>query len=95
MKCAFCGEDVHIEGKPSKQDTCPRCNRDLRCCKQCEFYDQSAYNECKEVAAERIIDKERANFCDYFLPRGSKEAGGNLGRANEARKALDALFKKK
>jgi hypothetical protein len=29
------------------------------------------------------------------LPRGSKEAGGNLGRANEAKKALEALFKKK
>jgi hypothetical protein len=29
------------------------------------------------------------------LPRGSKETGGKLGRANEAKKALEALFKKK
>jgi hypothetical protein len=95
MKCIFCNKDVPIKGKISRHDTCPHCNRDLRCCKQCNFYDQSAYNECREVAAERIIDKERSNFCDYFVPKGSSEgSGGNYNRAKEARAALEALFKK-
>jgi len=95
MNCVFCGEDIHIEEKVRRQDTCPHCNRDLRCCKQCKFYDPGAYNECKEVSAERILEKERANFCDFFILKGSKEGSGSFNRAKEAKTALEALFKKK
>ncbi|MBW2030950.1 MAG: hypothetical protein JRH06_05195 [Deltaproteobacteria bacterium] len=95
MQCAFCHEIIQVEGKVSRQDTCPHCHRDLRCCRQCKFYDQNAYNECREVSAERIVDKERANFCDYFIIRGSKEGSGSHNRTVEAKKALEALFKKK
>ncbi len=95
MECVFCKKETEIEGKIGRRDTCPNCGRDLRCCKQCKFYDQGAYNECREVSAERIVDKERANFCDYFVVRGSKEKGGRFHRTTEARKALEALFKKK
>ncbi|MBW1888428.1 MAG: hypothetical protein JRI52_08785 [Deltaproteobacteria bacterium] len=95
MDCYFCKKKISIEEKVGRRDTCPHCHRDLRCCKQCKFYDQKAYNECKEVAAERIVDKERANFCDFFLPRGAKGNGGGLNRTIEAKKALENLFKKK
>jgi len=95
MNCAFCHKKVSVEGKITRRDTCPHCNRDLRCCKQCKFYDPGAYNECREVSAERIIDKERANLCDYYLPRGTKGGGGGMNRTLEAKKALEALFKKK
>jgi hypothetical protein len=43
--------------------------------------------------AERVVDKERANFCDYYIPRGS--ARKSVDRAADARQALEALFKKK
>lgn len=95
MECIFCNKIVHIKGKVGRQDTCPHCNRDLRCCKQCKFYSQDAYNECKEVMAERIIEKERANFCDNFMPRGSKGGGGTYNKTREAMAALESLFKKK
>ncbi len=95
MNCIFCGQKIQMKGKVGRQDTCSRCNRDLRCCKQCKFYDPSAYNDCKEVSAERILEKERANFCDYFLLRGSKVEGGSLNRTKDAKIALEALFKKK
>jgi hypothetical protein len=45
--------------------------------------------------AERITEKERSNFCDYFAQRGSKTGGGSFGRAKEAKVALENLFKKK
>ncbi|MBW1804790.1 MAG: hypothetical protein JRJ06_00175 [Deltaproteobacteria bacterium] len=93
MECVFCKKDPQIKGSVGRQDVCPNCHKDLRCCKQCKFYDRSAYNECKEVTAERIIDKERANFCDFFVPRGSNR-GGNFNRTQEAKAALEALFKK-
>ncbi len=96
MNCSFCHEALDIAGKVSRQDNCPHCNRDLRCCKQCKFFDPSAYNECREVVAERITDKERANYCDYFLLRGSKKKGsGSANRAKDAKRALEDLFKKK
>lgn len=92
MNCAFCREKIRITDRVGRKDTCPNCGRDLRCCKQCQFYDSHAYNECREVSAERIVDKERANFCEYFLPRGSHR--GKLDRTKEAKRALEALFKK-
>ena len=94
MECVFCGKKVPVEGKISRRDACPHCQRDLRCCKQCKFFDHHAYNECREVMAERISDKERSNFCDYFVPKGSKEISGVLSRTREAKEALEALFRK-
>jgi hypothetical protein len=92
MNCAFCKKRLEVSETISRSDSCPFCGRDLRCCKQCKFYDTHAYNDCREVEAERIVDKERANFCDYFLPRGSSQ--GNVDRTAVARRALEALFKK-
>ncbi len=92
MKCAFCGESLEIEDRVSRKDVCPHCGRDVRCCKNCTFYDPAAYNECREVAAERVVDKERANFCDYFSPGNGKRV--RSGGARGAKAALEALFKK-
>ena len=92
MKCVFCGEQVEVLGPIGKGEECPRCGRDLRCCRQCAFYDPGAYNECKEVSAERILDNERANSCEYFSPWGTRL--GPDSRTGDARKALEALFKK-
>ena len=92
MNCAFCGEEIVLKDKVGRNDTCSHCGRDLRCCKQCKFYDPHSYNDCREVSAERIVDKERANFCDYFVLKGSRK--GNVNRTREAKKALEALFKK-
>ncbi|MCP4680737.1 MAG: hypothetical protein GY864_00205 [Desulfobacterales bacterium] len=91
MKCVFCGKRVDIGDKIGRNDTCQHCGMDLRCCKQCRFHDPGAYNDCREVMAERIVDKERANFCDYFAPIG--ESGQRLNKTVKAKKALDALFK--
>ena len=93
MRCAFCRKKVDTGGKVMRGDTCPHCHKDLRCCKQCGFYDPHAYNDCREVMAERIVDKERANFCDFYFPKGSQVREG--GREQEARQALEALFKQK
>ena len=89
MHCVFCGKALSLDGKVMRNDTCPHCNRDIRCCRQCKFYDRNAYNDCKEVMAERIVDKERANFCEYFVIKG---ASSGKGRTSEAKAALEARF---
>ena len=92
MNCAFCGNTLIIGKKLMRSDVCPDCSKDLRCCRQCKFYDLHAYNDCKEVMADRVVDKERSNFCEYFSPQGSSL--GKAGREGDAKKALEALFKK-
>jgi len=93
ITCAFCNKEMEFEGKVSRNDTCPHCGRDLHCCLQCKFYDLGSYNECKEVLAERTVDKERNSFCDYFILKGAKES--ESGRKAIAKQALEDLFKKK
>ncbi len=92
MNCAFCGKKIEMEDKVGRNDLCRHCGRDLRCCRQCKFFDSRSYNECREVMAERIVDKERANACEFYAPRGSNQT--NAHRVATARTALEALFKK-
>ena len=76
-----------------RKDMCPFCNTDLRCCLNCRFYDARVYNQCRESQAERVLDKDRSNFCDYFLFRDT-ESGGEYEGKQTARDRLDSLFKK-
>jgi len=93
ISCYSCGaKNTFPEDKIMRGDDCEKCMTSLRCCKMCLHYDTSAYNECREPSADRILEKEKANFCDYFQP--------NLGleKAQEEKdkvlSAAEALFKK-
>ncbi len=65
-RCASCKKEVTVEGKVGRRDTCPHCGSDLHSCLNCGFYDEGAYNQCRETEAERVTDKEKSNFCDFF-----------------------------
>ena len=56
----------------SRNSECKKCQRFLRVCKNCIFYDMNAYNLCKESMADRQTEKERPNFCDYFKASDTK-----------------------
>jgi hypothetical protein len=53
--------------------------------------------------AERVVDKERSNFCEYFAPNADSAAAAAPSQPTQARPSperdararLDALFKKK
>jgi hypothetical protein len=91
--CWFCGTDL-TPLDYGREDTCRKCGRDTKVCKGCIHYDSSAHNECRENQAERVLDKERSNFCDYFKPRKGGAANPNASR-DAQKAAADALFKKK
>ena len=93
MNCVFCSHEIVVEDRVFRTESCPHCHRDLHCCLQCRFYDPSAHHECRESSAEFVSDKERANFCDYFV--FDLQMKTNIQKeAEEARAKLDALFKK-
>ncbi len=93
MQCFRCGEthDLASGERVGFRDACA-CGTDLHVCRNCHFYDASAYNQCREPNAERVSDRERANRCDYFQAGEGSAAGGEAGGA--AKDALDALFRK-
>ena len=79
---------LEFEEPVSRREECHQCSSSIRCCKMCRFYDTSSYNECREPQADRIVDKEKANFCDFFELVGHKSDGGNKESLVAAAKAL-------
>jgi len=95
MRCFACDDAIELAAgeRIGFRDTCDLCNADLHVCRNCEFHDPSAYNECRESSAERVGDRERANRCEYFAP-GEGGGGDAASSAARARSDLDSLFKK-
>ena len=91
FSCFSCQGSVTQEGTVGRRDDCPHCGADLHVCLNCRFYDQTAYNECKEPQAERVLEKDRSNFCDYFEPGRKGESGPSK---DDLLSAAEALFKK-
>lgn len=90
--CYNCG----VELEPldyGRQDVCKKCGLDTRVCRNCTFWDKNANNECRENQADRVVDKTKSNFCDYFKPRVGP--GGQAKSRDAMKAAADALFKKK
>ncbi len=92
-RCSRCGKELTVEGKTSRRDACPFCGGDLHICLNCRFYDPGAYNSCREPQAERVVDKDRSNFCDWFRFRDAATGNGTGGGKGSAEDRLKALFK--
>lgn len=92
--CPNCGHKVpYMEAfPPGRSDSCSNCGASLRSCLGCKNYDKSAYNECHEPSAERVVDKEKPNFCEWFK-FGPRSTGGAASKDELLEKAK-ALFKK-
>lgn len=90
-KCWHCGVELTALDY-GRQDTCRKCGLDTKVCKNCELYDTSHNNHCREDQAERVVDKERSNFCDYFKPTDQSKGGATSRDAMKS--AAESLFKK-
>ena len=88
--CHHCGHAIAAIERVGRRDTCLGCGADLHCCRNCEFFDLQFHNQCREPQAERQVDKESGNFCDYFSFAEAKAAAA--AGAKDARTALDELF---
>lgn len=91
--CHHCGRDIGRTERVGRRDACLNCGWDLHCCKNCEFFDSAYHNQCREPQAERQVEKEAGNFCEYF----SFHKGGVAKSAPtmDARNKLESLFAKK
>ena len=97
FSCFNCGQRIQVLAgqKVLKADTCPQCDTDLHCCKNCRFFDPSVHNECRETQAEWVRYKDKANYCDYFEASTRMNLTRKAGiPADDVRKKWDSLFKK-
>ncbi len=92
--CHSCKKDLSLSGSVGRRDVCSACGADLHCCMNCAFYDPSVSKQCREPAAELVREKTKANFCDYFFFAESQRTDISNTRTEQARKAIDELFKK-
>lgn len=92
-RCHSCGTEWAVLGQVGRGDACQSCGADLRCCLMCRHHDEHAANHCREPHIEPPRERDRSNFCDYFMlgAGGAREAEP----ADEAKQAFDRLFSKR
>jgi len=94
MKCHFCARAIDTTERVGFRDECPGCGRPVHVCLNCDFYDPAYNNSCRETMAERVVDKDRFNFCEYFTPAQNSRAAGASRTKSAAQSKLEELFKK-
>jgi hypothetical protein len=93
LYCFRCGESLEALSLPlSRLDECPACTIPLHTCRMCIFYDPGAVDQCLEDDAERVVEKARANFCDYFKPNAEAYDPAEKSAEDASRSAADDLF---
>ena len=93
LACWNCGHSLNDVPRPiSRHATCSKCFNELRCCRLCRHYDPQRTAQCFEERADPPLQKENANFCDFFAPKAGVFDPHNVTRSGSARAQLDELF---
>ena len=93
IACFRCGASLAALSLPlSRQDACPDCSAHLHVCRMCSHYDTTVPGQCREDDAEEVFEKEKLNFCEWFVPSDSAFDPAAKAEADRARETLDALF---
>ena len=90
--CYACGHQFAEDLKVYRSTECPSCGKDVKVCKNCEFYSPGSNMDCREHISEPVKDKERSNFCDYFKLGQGTASGKIAEKAEKARSDFNSLF---
>lgn len=90
--CWSCGQTLS-GADYGREVRCPACQKATHACRNCQYYQPGLNNDCREPVAEYVVDKERANFCDYFEPGRRSEATESEQSAGDLLSAAEDLFK--
>jgi hypothetical protein len=89
--CANCG--APYQAPVYRTTLCAECGKELKTCRNCRHFSPGEANDCHETVSEPVMDKDRANFCDWFSP--ASDAGSQRSRndnSGAARQAFADLF---
>lgn len=96
-RCSACGTTIHTELEDiTFGSQCGNCGADLRCCKNCVYFDPSSRFECTEPVKARVSPKDKRNDCEFFELKTTveKAVSSRKSRPDDPRSAFDSLFKK-
>ena len=63
--CHQCGREYTLPGTPGRSETC-LCGADWHACLNCASHDPKVAEQCRDRRAEEVLEKARANFCEWF-----------------------------
>jgi len=93
MQCWKCGTQIKNLLLPfSRYEECSTCKADLHVCLACRHDDAALSSGCREDRAEFVLDRDKANFCDYFKPNPRPYREQENQEARRARSKLAELF---
>lgn len=93
MQCWKCGAELKNLLLPfSRYEECSKCRADLHACLGCRHYDPAAADACREDRADFTLDKDKANFCDFFTVHTKAYKPRDTAAAQKARAALAEMF---
>ncbi|MDP6417511.1 MAG: hypothetical protein QGG54_21140 [Gammaproteobacteria bacterium] len=93
MQCWKCGTELKNLLLPfSRYEECSSCKADLHVCIACKSHDPTVSDACKEDRADFVLDKDKANFCDYFRANPRPYQKQDDTEARQARARLAELF---
>ena len=93
LHCWNCGGTLNDVPLPiSRYATCSQCFNELHCCAMCQHNDPSKTMQCFEDRADPPLQKENANFCDFFKPSPKAHNPQSNLKHDAAHDQLNALF---
>lgn len=91
--CWNCGCSLEDIPRPiSRHANCPECFEDLHCCRLCIHFAPRLTGQCDDDRADPPVQKESANFCEFYRPLSGAYEDVRGSRRDVARQQLDALF---
>lgn len=99
FQCSECSERVANPEEVDFEALCRNCGAALHTCRNCTYFDPAAENECRADVAVRVAKKRANNACASWKAAKIVDLMGSSGKgappdpADEARRALDDLFK--
>jgi hypothetical protein len=93
IECWRCGTAVKSSQLPlTRLEQCLHCHADLYVCRLCRSWNPRYTSKCSHDHAEPPLDRERANFCQYFRPAAGAFRNASAPPGETARAGLEALF---
>ena len=91
-RCWHCGAALGARDY-GRETNCLSCGRPTRVCRNCRWFSRGAPNQCREPSAEPVLEKERANYCEFFEPSPDAGAGVSSKPDDDLMKKAEDLFK--
>ena len=93
IECWRCGTAVKSSQLPlTRLEQCLHCHADLYVCRLCRSWNPRYTSKCSHDHAEPPLERERANFCQFFRPAAAASQNARPTAGDAALTDLEALF---